>query len=113
MATQARGKPLAQVFLTTTALTDMAGPAASKYWNCTGLFICNQTGVATSFRVAVAVAALADTPKQYIYYDVPIPENDTFLATTGLELDATDIPRVKAAIANSLSVSLYGFEISY
>lgn len=72
--------------------------------------ICNQ-GVATSFRISVAVAALADTPKQYLFYDVAIGANTTYTATLGLTLATTDVIRVYATLA-TVSFNFYGSEVT-
>lgn len=73
------------------------------------LIVCNQSATATSFRISVAQAGAADTAKQYIYYDVSIPGNDTFIATIGLSLGAGDIIRVYNTLA-TLSFNFYGQE---
>jgi hypothetical protein len=65
----------------------------------------------STFRVSVAVGGGATANKDYIYYDLPIGANDTFIATVGLTLAATDVVRVYASNTN-LSFSLYGSEIS-
>jgi len=57
--------------------------------------------------VAVAGAALAT--KQYLYYDVAIGGNDTFMATIGITLATTDVVRVYATLA-TLSFNLFGIE---
>lgn len=71
--------------------------------------VCNQSATPTSFRVSVAPAGAADTPSQYLYYDVPIAGNDTFAATFGITLASTDVVRVYNTLA-TLSFSLFGVE---
>jgi hypothetical protein len=73
--------------------------------------VCNRSSVLSTFRVSVAVGGGATANKDYIYYDLPIGANDTFIATVGLTLAATDVVRVYASNTN-LSFSLYGSEIS-
>lgn len=75
------------------------------------LMVCNRSSVATSFRISVAINGASDTNSQYIYYDVPIPGNDTFAATIGIGLGAGDIVRVYATLA-TLSFSVYGVELT-
>ncbi len=75
------------------------------------LTVCNQSSVATSFRVSLAIAGAADTPAQYIYYDVPINGNDTFCATLGISLGAGDVCRCYNTLA-TLSFNLSGVEVS-
>ena len=61
--------------------------------------------------LSIAISGAATTNKDYIYYDLPIGANDTFIATIGVTLAATDVVRVYASNTN-LSFSLYGSEIS-
>jgi len=75
------------------------------------IIVSNRSSVLSTFRVSVAVGGGATANKDYIYYDLPIGANDTFIATVGLTLAATDVVRVYASNTN-LSFSLYGSEIS-
>ena len=72
---------------------------------------CNQSPYPTTFRISVAVAGAADSSKQYLYYDVAIPGNDTFTATEGWTLAATDVLRCQSA-NGSVSFNVFGIEIS-
>ena len=75
------------------------------------IVICNRSAVDATFRVSVASASAADTPKQYLYYDQPVEANATFIATIGITLAATDAVRVYASTAD-LSFNLFGVEVS-
>jgi hypothetical protein len=59
--------------------------------------------------VSVSVGGGATANKDYLFYDVTINGNDTFCATIGLTLAATDIVRVYAGAA-TLSFNLFGSE---
>lgn len=72
------------------------------------LVICNRS-TATTFRVYVADAGAVTANKMYLYYDTPIGANDTFIATIGITLEATDVLRVYAGSAN-LSFNAFGAE---
>lgn len=102
-------KVLSQTKPTAASLTDSYTVPALTTTVLSSLIVCNQSAVATSFRISIAVAGLADTPKQYIYYDVPIAGNDTFIATIGVTLGAGDIVRVYNTLA-TLSFNFYGQE---
>jgi hypothetical protein len=104
-------KVLAQSKPSATTLTDAYTVPASTSAIVSTISVCNQSATATSFRVSVAVAGLADTAKQYIHYDVAIPGNDTYVATLGITLAATDVVRVYNTLA-TLSFNVYGVEIS-
>jgi len=73
------------------------------------IVICNRSAVATSFRVAIRPAGVAISNEHYIYYDVAIGGNDTFIATIGMTLATTDVVSVYATLA-TLSFNLYGQE---
>jgi hypothetical protein len=73
--------------------------------------VCNQSATATSFRISVAIAGAADTAAQYLYYDVPINGNDTFVATIGVTLGAADVVRVYNTLA-TLSFNVFGVEVA-
>jgi hypothetical protein len=75
------------------------------------IIIANRGTSVVTFRVSIAVGGLTTTNKDYLYYDLPIGANDTFIATIGITLATTDEVRVYASNTN-LSFSLYGSEIS-
>jgi hypothetical protein len=73
------------------------------------IVICNRSGSANSFRVAVRPGGAPLSNEHYNYYDVTLAGNDTFIATIGITLGAGDIITVYATTA-TLSFSLYGQE---
>lgn len=75
------------------------------------LIVCNRGNTQTTFRVCVSANGGATTNKDYIYYDLLIAGNDTFIATIGVTLSAGDSIKVYAANGN-LSFSLYGSKIN-
>lgn len=75
------------------------------------LIVCNRGSVQGSFRVSIAVGGGVTGNKDYLYYDLLIAGNDTFIATIGITLSAGDSVKVYAANGN-LSFSLYGSQIS-
>ena len=89
--------------------TDLYTVPALKYAVASSIVVCNRSAVATSFRISVAVAGAVVDNKQYLYYDIPIPANDTFIATIGITLATTDVVRVYATLA-TLSFNLFGTE---
>ncbi len=90
-------------------LTSLSAVAASTSVTVSSLVVCNQSATATAFRISVAIAGAADTPAQYLYYDVPIAGNDTFIATIGLTLATTDLIRVYNTLA-TCSFNFFGVE---
>ena len=73
------------------------------------LTVCNRNAAAATFRVSVSQGGGATANKDYVYYDVTLAGNDTFGATMGWTLAATDVVRVYASTAN-LSFNLFGQE---
>jgi hypothetical protein len=80
--------PLAQVLTNLYVVPSLTSSVISS------LVVCNQSSIPTIFRISLAIAGAADTPAQYIYYNLPIAANDTFIATIGGTLATTDIIRV-------------------
>ena len=73
------------------------------------IVICNRGATAAMFRLSIAASGGATNNKDYIYYDVTLGGNDTFAATFGITLSATDKVNVYASNTN-LSFSIFGEE---
>ncbi len=91
--------------------TDLYTVPSSTNTTVSTIFVANRSATATSFRISVADAGAADSNEQYLYYDVSIAGNDTFAATVGLALEATDKIRVYATLA-TLSFNAFGVEVT-
>jgi len=92
--------------LATTLTTLYTVPAATTT-ACSSIVVCNRSATATSFRIAVRPAGAAISNEHYLFYDVAIAGNDTFVATIGITLAATDVVSVYATLA-TLSFNLFG-----
>jgi len=75
------------------------------------ILVCNRGTTTSSFRLSIRVAGEADAGKQYIYYNLKVPREDTFAATLGITITATDEIWVYAEKANQ-SFQIFGTEIS-
>lgn len=104
-------KVLGQAAPNATTETDLYTVPASKMTAISSIVVCNRNSTATTFRISIAVGGGATTNKDYLYYDLPIPGNDTFIATIGVTLATTDELKVYAGNAN-LSFSAFGEEAS-
>ena len=102
-------KVLGQVAPVATTLTTLYTVPGATSTVVSSLTVCNRSATATSFRVAVRPAGAAISNEHYLYYDVTIAGNDTFVATIGISLEATDVISVYATLA-TLSFSAYGQE---
>lgn len=104
-------KVLGQSSPAATTETDLYTVPAVTSAVASSVIVCNRSAVLSTFRISIAVGGGATTNKDYIYYDLPIGANDTFIATIGVTLATTDKVKVYASNTN-LSFSLYGSEIS-
>lgn len=100
---------LGQINPSATTATTLYTVPATKSTAISTLTVCNRSTTATSFRVAIRPAGATLSNEHYVYYDCPILGNDTFCATIGLSLAATDVVTVYATLA-TLSFNLYGDE---
>lgn len=101
-------KVLGQVAPAAATLTTLYTSPASTVIST--LFACNR-GADTTIRVAVRPSGAAIADQHYLYFDLPIPVNQSFAATCGLTLAATDVVSVSSA-SGLVSFSAFGEETS-
>lgn len=104
-------KVLAQVTPNAATLTTAYTVPASTTSTLSSLVICNTNTTTTNFRISIQIGGAADSLKQYLYYDLPLLGNDTFIATIGTTLGSGDIVKVRAADAN-VAFNFFGIEIT-
>lgn len=104
-------KTIAQINPSANILTDLYTVPAVTSTAVSSVVICNQNSTDIAFRISIAIAGAGDAIKQYIYYDLPLMANDTFIATIGVTLATTDVVRVRSNTAN-VSFSLFGVEVT-
>ena len=104
-------KVLAQSNPSAATLTDAYTVPAATSTVISTISVCNRSAVATSFRISIQVANVADDNKQYLYYDTIIAGNDTFVAQLGISLATTDVIAVYATLA-TLSFNIFGVELT-
>lgn len=92
----------------TTEATLYTVPAATSAIVST-LTVCNRGTSATTFRIAFDQGGGGVATKDYLYYDHPIRANETFAATMGITLAATDLVRVYAGNSD-LTFQAFGLE---
>ena len=98
-----QSNPLAASLTTLYTVPALTSTVASS------IVICNRSATATFFRVAIRPTGASISDEHYLYYDVAIAGNDTFIATIGLTLATTDVVSVYATLA-TLSFNLFGTE---
>jgi hypothetical protein len=74
------------------------------------IIVCNTTGSDSTFRVSIQIGGASNAIQQYLYYDLPIANNDTFIATVGITLETTDVIAVQAS-SNDIAFNIFGTEI--
>jgi hypothetical protein len=92
-----------------TTLTNLYAVPALTSTVVSSIAVCNRSAVPTTFRISVARSGAGDATDQYLYYDLPIAGNDTFVATIGISLQTTDIVRCYATLA-TLTFNIFGQE---
>lgn len=104
-------KVLGQSAPAASTLTTLYTVPAATSTVASSLVVANRSTSTTTWRVAVRPAGAAIADQHYIYYGIVLPGADTFIATIGLTLAATDVVSVWAAAA-TVSFSLFGEETS-
>jgi hypothetical protein len=104
-------KTLGQSDPSAATLTTLYTVPGATSCSVSSISVCNRSSTATSFRVAVRPAGAGISDEHYLYYDVAIPGNDTFIATVGISLEATDVLSVYTTLA-TCSFSTWGQEHS-
>lgn len=103
-------KVLGQSDVPATTDTDVYTVPATKQVVVSTVVVCNRTGGAITYRVAVRPDGAAIANQHYLLYDAPIPANSTDTFTIGLTADDGDVLTVYAS-AVGLSVNVFGDEI--
>ena len=70
---------------------------------------CNLSGDEAMFNISVSVGGAATSNQDYLFYEVIIPSNETFQASMGLTMAATDVIRVYSS-TGELAFSAFGSE---
>ena len=104
-------KVLGQSAPSATTLTTLYTVPASTEVSTSSIVVCNRSSTATAFRVAVRPGGAGISDEHYLYYDVAIPGNDTFVTTIGVSMETLTVVSVYATLA-TLSFSIYGQEIT-
>jgi hypothetical protein len=102
---------LGQVSPAANTLTPAFTVPGSTSAQISSIVVCNTNSTSTTFRVSIQVAGAADNIKQYLYYDLPILNNDTFIATIGITMATTDVLAVQAGMTGVV-FNVFGVEIT-
>ena len=102
-------KVLGQTISTGSAVNLYTVPASTQTVVST-LTVANLTATQGAFDVAVRVSGSTLENKHYIYKSIQLSGNDTFAATFGITLAATDIITVASTVSSSFN--LFGQELT-
>jgi hypothetical protein len=103
-------KVLGQAALTTAVANVYTVPANTQTVIST-VVVTNRTSSNVNYRLAVQPAGAALANQHYIAFDAIAAASDSIALTLGLTLGNTDVVSANAS-ANSLSISIFGSEIT-
>jgi hypothetical protein len=96
--------------VSTGSTVDLYTVPALKQTVVSTLTVANLTSTPGTFSAAVRVSGSALEDKHYIYRNVSLPANDTFAATFGITMAATDVVTVASSVSSSFN--LFGQEVT-
>lgn len=105
-------KILGQVAPADTSNADLYTAGSGVQAIVSTISVCNLTGSAATFRIAVRPAAAQIASQHWLAYDVSLGANDSITLTLGITLAATDCLTVRSGTANALAFSAFGVEIT-
>jgi hypothetical protein len=94
----------------TTATTLYTVPAVTSTV-VSSLAVCNQSGAAITYRIAIRPAGATLAAQHYLTYDSVLANNDSVFLTLGVSLATTDVVTVYSSAATT-SFTLFGAEIT-
>jgi hypothetical protein len=105
-------KVLGQSAPASTANADLITVSAGQNEIISTLVICNNTASPATARVFVRIAGAAAAVGNAIIYDASIAANSTAAFTFGITIAATDVVTVRSSVANALTFTAFGTELS-
>lgn len=92
-----------------TSNTTLYTAAANTRAACSSLCVANTNATAQSIRVFIVLSGSSAAQTNALYYDTPIPANDTLTSTVGITLGSGDSIVVYASATNVV-FHLFGAE---
>lgn len=105
-------KTLGQVYLANTAANNVYTVPGGTSAVLSTINFCNQSSSNVSFSLAIRPSGAALANQHYLSYLTPIGPYDSIALTLGITLAATDVITVSSSIGNTISVGVFGSEIS-
>lgn len=94
------------------ALADLYTVPAATSAVISSIVIANRSASTRTFTLKLAPGGVADANAHHLYAAVPLTKNNTFVATIGITMAATDKLRIVSDAAGALSVTVLGTEYS-
>lgn len=101
---------LGQVALQRGVLQDVYKTPVNTGTVVSSIVVCNRGENMAKVRVAIAAAGATNDPKQYLYYDTPVPGNTTLLVNGGFSMAQSDVMRAQAD-SDNVTVQAFGVEV--
>ena len=105
-------KVLAQSDPTAETATDIYTVPAATESVISTIIVANRAASANTFRLSIRPDGATQADEHYIAYDVPIAANDSTTLTLGITMDAADVLTVYTGASATISVNVFGTEIS-
>lgn len=102
---------LGQVAPSATTNTTLYTAPSSTQAVLSTITVCNRSGLARTYRVAVRPDGASISNQHYIIYDATVNAYDTTALTLGITLGDTDVVTVYAS-SGDLSFSAFGSEVA-
>lgn len=98
---------LASLDIPAAAEQDLYTVPGSQSLTVQGFEFCNRNAGANSFRLSISLAGAATAAADYLYYDLPMTANNSFLVELDTVLPAAAVIRVYSVTGN-VTVNLFG-----
>ena len=105
-------KVLGQAALTAETNTDVYTVPSLTATVISTIVLANRADSATTFRLAVRPNGATIANEHYIAYDIALAANDSTTLTLGVTMDAADVLTAYSGAGSSVSVNVFGTEIS-
>jgi hypothetical protein len=103
---------LGQVFPSNQSETVLYTVPATTQAISSSIVVCNITTGTAKFRIRVKKTAAGDNDKEWIYYDVSVGPNDSYIAVIGITLNVGGSIKVRSDTGSALAFTLFGVEIT-
>lgn len=105
-------KVLGQAALTAETNTDVYTVPANTEAVISTIVVCNRGDTANFYRLAVRPNGATLSNEHYITFNTPVEGSDSTSLTIGITVDAGDVITAYGGVGSSITISIFGSEIS-